>query len=293
MSFSSEQKNEIMNMQVRSLCCRRSFFLGALLAKGYLEEGTVTISVENREMASYLSVLSLELFGREGIVASPKTGGRCVLFSFQSHACEMLLTDLLSGEHDALPFGCQNCKGAFLRGVFFACGRISDPQKQYLLELSLGNRATFFLKTLESFDLYFKLTERRKETILYLKKSESIEDFFACAGMNQTAFAFMNSKIENNFRNDANRIANCETNNIEKAVSASHEQVDLIKRLDSLGLLSSLPEELEKTAKLRLLYPDYSLSQLSALSVPPISKSGISHRMDRIAAMAEEMLKYR
>ncbi len=276
---------------MRSLCCRRSFFLGALLAKGHLSDGSIVFSLENAEMADFLSTITEELFGRKGLVASPNKGGRRVLFSFRSRSCELLLTDLLSGADCPVPLTCPNCKSAFIRGIFFVSGRISDPSKQYLLELSVGDRAELILQILESFGLFFKMTKRRSETLLYIKKSESVEDFFATAGMNQTAFDIMNSKIENNFRNEANRIANCETSNIEKAVAASHGQVDLIRKLDRLGLLSNLPEELEKTAKLRLLYPDYSLSQLADLSAPPITKSGISHRMVKIEIMGKEMLK--
>ena len=131
---------------------------------------------------------------------------------------------------------------------------------------------------------------RGDSPVLYLKRSEDIEDFFAIAMMNATAFRMMNAKIEGDIRNTANRIANCETNNIEQAVAASARHIAAIENLESRGLLSSLSEELEKTARLRLEYRDLSLSQLAAISVPPITKPGLSHRLNRIVANANRIL---
>ena len=100
----------------------------------------------------------------------------------------------------------------------------------------------------------------------------------------------MNAKIESEFRNNTNRIVNCETNNISKSVMASHKQISVIDELERANLLSSLPEELEVTARLRIKYRDLSLSQLAAVSVPAISKSGLSHRLKKIMEYAETLL---
>ena len=135
-----------------------------------------------------------------------------------------------------------------------------------------------------------KCSERMEQPVLYLKNSGAIEDFFALAMMNATAFRMMNAKIESDIRNTANRIANCETNNIEKAVAASSRQIAAIEELASRGLLSSLSEELERTARLRLEHQDLSLAQLAAISVPPITKPGLSHRLNKIVCLAERML---
>ena len=100
--------------------------------------------------------------------------------------------------------------------------------------------------------------------------------------MNATTFLLMNSKIESEFKNTANRIRNCETNNIIKSISASAKFVEAIEALESANLLSTLPEELEKTARLGLQYKDYSLARLAAEFTPPISKPGLSHRLNKI-----------
>ena len=82
------------------------------------------------------------------------------------------------------------------------------------------------------------------------------------------------------------------TDEIPESIAPSDEEPrnvrEAILQLEESNLLSSLPDELERTARLRLLYPDLSLTQLAAVSVPPISKSGLSHRLKRIMDFCEE-----
>ena len=52
--------------------------------------------------------------------------------------------------------------------------------------------------------------------------------------------------------------------------------------------LSSLPEELYDIARLRLLYPEASLTQLASLTTPPLTKSGVNHRLQKILEIAEK-----
>ena len=55
--------------------------------------------------------------------------------------------------------------------------------------------------------------------------------------------------------------------------------------------MSQLPEELEKTARLRMEHDDLSLSQLSAIMTPRVSKPGLSHRLKKITEMAVSLLE--
>ena len=68
------------------------------------------------------------------------------------------------------------------------------------------------------------------------------------------------------------------------------KEVEEAFQLAKRGLLSSLPEELERTARLRLEHKDLSLSQLAPLCVPPITKPGLSHRLNKIVQIADRML---
>ncbi len=98
----------------------------------------------------------------------------------------------------------------------------------------------------------------------------------------------MNCKIERTIRNDENRATNCVTQNISRTVSASRRQVDDILKLMESGRLQMLPYDIRVTAKLRLDNPEASLGELAELHIPKLSKSGLNHRLKKIAAEANK-----
>ena len=185
---------------------------------------------------------------------------------------------------------CPSCTAAFLKGVFFATGRYSDPSKQFCLEFSLGNRISIINNSFLDLGFEFKQATRKSENLIYTKNSCVIEDFFAASDLNDTTYEIMNIKIRNDFLNNANRLRNFDTVNILKAVDAAAPQLSVIKELEALGLLTMLPDELEDTARLRLKNPDLSLTQLARMSVPPLSKSGMTHRMSKIIKLGKELI---
>ena len=107
-------------------------------------------------------------------------------------------------------------------------------------------------------------------------------------GMNSVVFDIINRKIRGEIRNAANRMVNSETANMQKSVSASAKYLAAIKELQNRGMLKSLPPELYEAATLRSEYPDAPLSDLARRTSPPISKSGLLHRLDRILIIAEK-----
>ena len=290
MSFSSEIKNEIIMHQYKNACCRRALLNGVLFARGTLDDESVTLGLSEDGAVQFVSKLIVEFFSKTPISLKSPSGGRQKLISFSSPAASKYLRSVAENGSELYFNKCQYCKSAFLKGVFLAIGRVSDPIKEYRLEFSLVKRAEAILSMFESLGFSFNKITRKNEELLYTKKSSVIEDFFAAAQMNNTAFALMNEKIENEIRNNVNRLRNCETNNIGKSVMSSSRQLMAIHELEKANLLSTLPDELEKTARLRIKYEDYSLVRLAAISVPPITKSGLSHRLNKIIEIASERL---
>lgn len=84
---------------------------------------------------------------------------------------------------------------------------------------------------------------RPRGTGLYFKRGEDIEDLLAALGATKTVFAFINAKILREIRNHENRVANCDTGNIQKSVSATRKQLDAIAELTRLGRLDRLDDE--------------------------------------------------
>ncbi len=289
MSFSSDIKNDIIKDDAKSTCCSRATLYGVLASKASVDGSVITFNLETDEQAHFVSRLIKDFLGRDASVSRPRSGGRCRVVSFDSATAAKYIASLEEGAALYTP-KCKNCTTYFARGIFFACGRVSDPDKQYSLDLSPVRLTEKFKEFFLDGGVEFKSTLRMEKDVLYTKKSAAIEDFFAILGMNEAAFKIMNKKIDTEMRMAELRATNCDILNIAKAVNASQKYCDMIARLASAGLLSSLPEELEKTARLRLENPALSLKQLAAISVPAITKSGLIHRLRRIEEYASSVL---
>ena len=287
MSFSSETKSLLISQTYKNACCRRSVLNGILFSKGNVLDGNICLSLENSEVIEYFSLLVKEFFGKEAEVSALSKGGRGKMLKFTSPACEKYILSLGDFANFSAAGKCNGCESAFFAGVFLACGRVVDPQKKYRLEFAPAHRHNELMKLLQSITEGFALTMQKGKPVLYSSNSTVAEDFFASIGMNSTAFAFMNSKIVKDVKSSVQRLANCETNNISKSVDAAAKYINAIEGLERANLLSTLPEELEKTARLRILYRDYSLSRLAAVFTPPISKPGLSHRLNKILEIYE------
>ncbi len=182
---------------------------------------------------------------------------------------------------------------AFLGGAYLACGRITDPQKNYRLEFAVHDEELVeeFSEFLSEILTEPKRTLRRGETILYYRESEAIEDVLATVGATTAALQIMETKIYKDVRNKANRVTNCETANIDKTVNAATAQAADIDYLFSHMDVENIPEELREIAMLRLQNPTLSLRELGELLSEPLSRSGVNHRLKRLSQMAEDLRK--
>lgn len=290
MSFSSEQKNHIINYNYKSACCRKALLCGLLFSKGRLCDITVTISLEKNETAEFAAKLVREFYGADAEISRLKSGGRCVKLSFASKSAAKYLSEM-NDNAGLFTEKCANCQSAFLRGVFLGAGRATNPEIQHSIEFTLGERADVFAHYLSGLGFSPKLSDKKCGRTVYFKNSSSIEDFYAYSGMNPAMFAVIEAKFSAEARKNIMRLTNCETNNIKKAVDAAAKQNELILKLEKNNLISFLPEELAETAMLRLRYPDLSLSQLAAMSKSVISKPGLSHRLNKIMEIGEKLLE--
>lgn len=184
-----------------------------------------------------------------------------------------------------------NSLGVFTAGVFLACGSVNDPAKEYHLEFSCPDEglASQLVVLLNDIGATAKTMLRRGQNIVYIKGSESIEDTLTFIGASQCTLELMNMKIYKDIRNKANRIANCDAANIDKVVKAAMKQIEDIKFIDRAVGIESLSEELREVAQLRLENTDMSLQEIGENLSEPISRSGVNHRFQKLAKMADEL----
>ena len=288
MSFSSEQKEYIISHNIKSACCRRALLCGALYGCARAVDDGVLLHIEKKDVADYVAKLIREFYTKDVNIGRSSSGGRFYEIFFKTNSA----LDYLAKIEERVPFAekCASCLSSFLKGVFLAVGKISDPESQYSLELSLGDRSIHFADLLSEYGVVPLISYKSSGTVVYFKSSSMIEEFCALAGLNKIVFAILNARAENEIKQNINRRINCETDNIAKAVEAAAKQIEVISALEKLNLLSSLPEELAQTARLRIEHSDLSLSQLAQIAVPPISKPGLSHRLKKIVELGSQLL---
>ena len=185
----------------------------------------------------------------------------------------------------------ETCISFFLRGAFLACGRMTDPEKDYHCEFSVNfmnlsrDLATLVGEVLEP----PKIVLRRGTYVVYYKESENIEDLLTYIGAPMAALELMNIKIMKDIKNRVNRRMNCDNANLDKTLNASFSQVEDIRYIFEHRDESFLPEELREIAELRFENPDMSLRELAESLNPPLSRSGVNHRLKHLSQIAEEI----
>ena len=179
----------------------------------------------------------------------------------------------------------------FLRGAYLVCGSLTDPNKEYHMEFGVSYmNLSRDLSTLIGEVLSPpKSTVRRGAYIVYYKESENIEDMITYIGAVLSSLEMMNIKIEKDIKNRVNRRMNCDNANMDKTLNASMQQVEDINYIFEHKDESFLADELLQVAKLRLENPEMSLRELCESVNPPLSRSGVNHRLKKIGEIANAL----
>lgn len=299
MTFGGEVKNELCRGELHRKCCAQAEAYGVLLYCNTFTSSQVRIITGNPNLAARLPRLFHRAF-RVGFDRTPEEQqpGKLV---FQitdrekiAHIINQLGYDPAQNPVLHINFGIleeECCRASFLRGVFFAGGSITDPLKRYHLEL-----ATSHMQVSRELEVLLrecgyppKSVARSGGYVTYFKQSHQIEDFLTLIGAPVAAMNVMSAKLEKDLRNSVNRRLNCDSANLDKAVEAAQEQLEAIRRLEEAGQMELLPEKLRQTAALRSAHPELTLSELAAEFDPPVTKSGLNHRLRKLVQLASEL----
>ena len=132
-------------------------------------------------------------------------------------------------------------------------------------------------------------TVRKGDTILYLKQNEQICDALTFFGAPNASMSLVEQQIYKSFRSQTNRRMNCDLANIDKTIAAGAQQVQDIELIRRTIGLDALPETLQEIAVVRLQDPEASLTDLGAQCNPPLTRSGVHHRLHRISEIAKKL----
>jgi len=297
MSFSSNAKEEICRAAAGKSCCALAESYGVLLFCNTFSRTQVRIVTESTPFANRIPKLFKKAFGIEPDSVTGGEGSKYTIVIKNRASIARIFDAIGYGEERDvalhLNLGAvedECCRAAFLRGAFLSGGSATSPEKNYHLELLTSHyyvsREAFALLLDMGFEP--KASKRKSNYVIYFKSSEQIENFLTKAGAPVAAMAIMSAKVEKELNNRVNRRINCDAANADRTVDAAQEQLEAIALLRRAGILETLPEKLQETARLREENPELSLNQLCEMFDPQVSKSCLNHRLRKLSELARK-----
>ena len=187
-----------------------------------------------------------------------------------------------------------SARRGLVRKCFLEGGTVTNPTKSYHMAFNLpAGQAQELVHTLEKFGLHPKTLAKNGQVVVYLKEAEEISDALKIMGANKSLLEFESKRVEKELRNTLNRQVNCESANINKTVNAAQAQIDAIRFIANETGLNSLSKQLQDVARLRQVHDTASLAEIGEMLIPPLSKSGVNHRLRKICEIADEMKRYK
>ena len=313
MNFTDKIKSEILSKSIKEKHCKKAFVAGLIRGSGVLYERDGDLGVEfkvpDEQTAMTITTTFSQLYGydiREVSTATEQGGKEKFYLNISGKETVEILTDLgiltyNNGEIavDLKFFGeftkNECCVRAFIRGLFVASGRCTLPTENdnsstgYHLEINFSHYAPALetSEKLAQFGVLTKIVNRREGYIVYIKSAEEIKDFLAFLPAPISVLKLTDLMINREFANTINRQKNCDLANVTKQVEASAKQVDAIKKIEQTIGIDRLKDDLAKTARFRLDYPDDTLNELAERLA--ISKSCLNHRLRKIVMLANEL----
>lgn len=305
MSFSSELKNELGKVIDNPRHCRIAELAAIMCMSGVVRRNdkgkyVISVSLENPIPAEVCSVLLRKVFDMETEIEERRSNRNLTLYSCEieekdsvdvANALKIRIREnkIFPDVEGLTENNC--CRRAFLRGAFITSGSISDPDRHYHLEIPCRDTYTAqqIMMIMNKLNLEPKMVERQNHYVVYLKDSEQIADALGFMGARKSLLELENARIRREVRGNINRRVNCETANINKTAHAAARQIDDILLIQEKIGLSSLPMGLDEMARVRLKYPEASLSELGAHLEPPVGKSGVNHRLRKLGEIAASL----
>lgn len=280
LSFSSEVKEELSVISNYNKTNLRAELLGYFFSGNMnLNNNTYEYVTENEFNIEHFYKILFNL----KIDYEPEIYGKCFLAKIEKENVKDFI-----GINNEIN---EEEKKNIVKGVFLGAGSISNPEKKYELFIQFNSKenAKRIIDIAKDYGIYFKSLENKSKEQIYLKDGEEIARFLALIGAVKSLLKYENIRIVRDKVNNVNRLVNCETANLTKTINAAVAQVEDIQIIISKGKFEDLPENLKDIANLRLENPDMSLKDLSEMTKPSVSKSGVNHRLKKLHEIAKEL----
>ena len=309
-SFTNEIKNEITTNINLDTEMKRSLLAAFIRVNGTIKfknkNEYLILRTENAKVAKFIYSLIKDLY--EDVVVSfsfRKTmkfykateylvniinGGTTIFSSLDINLLESKINQELINKEDKIR--------GFLMGLFLACGSCNSPKTSnyhfefYVSDENLAKNILKIISKIKSSQFDFKLTKRRNNFVIYLKKSDQISNFLAFLDASSCCIKFEDVRVSRDYSNINNRLIICDQYNYKKSIDKANVQIEQIKLIDKhLGINNIINEKVQLLCKLRLKDPEASYADLSSMMSEelniPVSKSNIGHLFRKIENMAK------
>lgn len=291
MTFLEEIKEELDNLRVKKNCCMASEVRAMLMFGGVPFRGNVIFGTENIILAKRLGSF-LKKTCKINYPDRPDENAESYRFLIPEEIVgelELEAEDFVDEVFDTEVDMC--CQRAFIRGAFLASGSIANPEKAYRMEIFSENEKACdkVLNILLSFGVDAKKTKRKNLFVIYTNNSESVSDMLKVAEASNAVFTVLEAKVVKDKRNATNRIINCDMANASRASENSVRETTAIHVIERTIGLDALKPKLKQAAILRLENEGASIGELAALCDPPVSKSTMNNRLNKLIQTAKEL----
>ena len=309
-SFTNEIKNEITANINLDTEMKRSLLAAFIRVNGTIKfknkNEYLILRTENAKVAKFIYSLIKDLY--EDVVVSfsfRKTmkfykateylvniinGGTTIFSSLDINLLESKINQELINKEDKIR--------GFLMGLFLACGSCNSPKTSnyhfefYVSDENLAKNILKIINKIKSSQFDFKLTKRRNNFVIYLKKSDQISGFLAFLDASTCCIKFEDVRVSRDYSNINNRLIICDQYNYKKSIDKANVQIEQIKLIDKhLGIDNIINEKVQLLCKLRLKDTEASYADLSSMMSEelnvPVSKSNIGHLFRKIENMAK------
>ena len=289
-SYSRTVKDELARIFDDDEECLRAELAAMLKVGAILNEGRLDFSTVSAAVARKLITLLKKFYPnakKEVSIVRKKPPARKIKYFvriFLTGGLEKFFEETVSPEIVPDDF----TKVAYLRGAFMACGTVNKPEAQYYLDIStLSESAAIFINKIFT-DLEFNATFclRKEFFVNYICEGDAIEEFLGMLGAEETLERFLVARNLKEVRANVNRMVNCETSNLNKAINAAQQQISDIKILIENKI--ELNEDFKLTMETRLQFPECTVGELSEKLF--ITRQALNYRFKKIHNLAQEIL---
>ena len=182
----------------------------------------------------------------------------------------------------------------WIRGLWGSCGSLYLPKTGYYLIIRppfANGSAERLQSILRSAGFPIGIRKKTSGKEIIMRDQQQIVTFLSRLGFIQTTLSLEETAIYRSVRNQANKLCNCDTANINKTLAAAQSQLAVIAEIENLGIIDEVPDVLRELVFARKANPSISLKELGQSLPRPISKSTVEYRWRKLENLLHRHLK--